>query len=139
MTAIDTNVLIRYITQDVPEQAAIAERFMDTLTASRPGFVSREVVIEVVWVLERSYGFSRGQIIEVLTTMIGAENLTIESDEDVARATFMYEQSGTDFSDLVILMAAERVGCESLYTFDRKFARLDNVMLLGEDFLLTST
>ena len=139
MTAIDTNVLIRYITQDVPEQAAIAGRFMDALTSSRPGFVSREVVIEVVWVLERSYGFSRSQIVEVLITLIGAENLNVESDEDVARATFMYEQSGTDFSDLVILMAAERVGCESLYTFDHKFARLDSVTLLSEDFQLTST
>ena len=134
MIAVDTNVLIRYITQDVPAQAAIAERLLDSLTNDGPGFVGREVAIEIVWVLERSYGFSRTQVAEVLKTLIGAENLIVESDEDVARATFLYEQSQGDFSDLVILMASERAGCESLYTFDRRFARMDGVRLLDDDF-----
>ena len=134
MIALDTNILIRYITQDVPEQAAIAERLLDSLTSDSPGFVSREVVIEIVWVLERSYKFSRTQIVEVLTTLIGAENLIIESDEDIAHATFIYEQSSTGFSDLAILLASERVGCEGIYTFDRRFARMDGVILLDENF-----
>ena len=134
MIAVDTNVLIRYITQDVPAQAAIAERLLDSLTNDGPGFVGREVAIEIVWVLERSYGFSCTQVAEVLKTLIGAENLIVESDEDVARATFLYEQSQGDFSDLVILMASERAGCESLYTFDRRFARMDGVRLLDDDF-----
>ena len=132
MIALDTNILVRYITQDVPEQAEIAERLLDQLTPSRPGFISREVALEIVWVLERSYRFSRIQIVEVLTTMIGAENLVVEYDEDIARATIIYEQSGTDFSDLAILMASKRVGCEMLFTFDRKFARMDGVTLLDE-------
>ncbi len=92
------------------------------------------MAIEIVWVLERSYGFSRTQVAEVLKTLIGAENLIVESDEDVARATFLYEQSQGDFSDLVILMASERAGCESLYTFDRRFARMDGVRLHDDDF-----
>ena len=110
------------------------QRLLDSLTSDGPGFVGREVAIEIVWVLERSYGFSRTQVAEVLKTLIGAENLIVESDEDVARATFLYEQSQGDFSDLVILMASERVGCESLYTFDRRFARMDGVSLLDDDF-----
>lgn len=132
MIALDTNILVRYITQDIPEQAGIAESLLDQLTPSRPGFVSREVALEIVWVLERSYKFSRTQIVEVLTTMIGAENLVVEFDEDIARATIIYEQSGTDFSDLAILMASKRVGCEMLFTFDRRFARMDGVTLLNE-------
>ena len=136
MIALDTNILVRYITLDVPEQARIAERLLNQLTPSRPGFVSREVALEIVWVLERSYKFSRTQIVEVLTTMIGAENLVVEFDEDIARATIIYEQSGTDFSDLAILMAYKRVGCEILFTFDRKFARMEGVMLLDEGIKL---
>ena len=132
MIALDTNILVRYITQDIPEQAGTAESLLDQLTPSRPGFVSREVALEIVWVLERSYKFSRTQIVEVLTTMIGAENLVVEFDEDIARATIIYEQSGTDFSDLAILMASKRVGCEMLFTFDRRFARMDGVTLLDE-------
>lgn len=139
MNALDTNILVRYITQDIPEQAAIAERLLDSLTNSSSGFISREVVIELVWVLERSYKFSRAQVVEVLTTLIGAENLIVESEEDIARATFMYEQSGTGFSDVAILMASERAGCENIYTFDRRFARMEGVTLLTEDFSSTGT
>lgn len=72
MIAIDTDVLVRYITQDIPEQARTAARLLDRLTPDYPGFVSREVNIETVWVLERSYGFSRAQTAEVLTTLVGA-------------------------------------------------------------------
>ena len=133
MIAIDTNVLLRYITRDIPEQARIAARLIDLLTPDYPGFVSREVVIETVWVLQRSYGFSRTQIVEVLTTLVGAESLTVEEDDSVARATFVYEQSSADFSDLVILMASERARCESIYTFDRRFARMEGVVLLNDE------
>ncbi|MXY45393.1 MAG: type II toxin-antitoxin system VapC family toxin [Chloroflexi bacterium] len=133
MIAIDTNVLVRYITQDIPEQAKTAARLLDRLTPNYPGFVSREVVIETVWVLERSYGFSRAQTAEVLTTLVGAESLIIEEDDSVARATFVYEQGGADFSDLAILLASQRAGCERVYTFDRRFARIDGVELLNDE------
>ena len=52
MTALDTNVLIRYLVGDVPEQAESARVLIDGLTTDNPGFICREVVLEVAWVLE---------------------------------------------------------------------------------------
>jgi predicted nucleic-acid-binding protein len=52
--ALDTNVLVRFLVQDDPSQAHLAGEIIDQLTEEAPGFVSREVLIELVWVLERA-------------------------------------------------------------------------------------
>jgi len=59
MIALDTNVLVRYLVRDDAEQAEAARALLESLTTDRPGYVCREVAVELVWVLERAYGFSR--------------------------------------------------------------------------------
>ena len=54
MIALDTNVLIRYMVRDNEQQAEAARVLLDDMTAQNPGFICREVVLEVVWVLERA-------------------------------------------------------------------------------------
>ena len=130
MIALDTNVLIRYLTRDNPEQAEAARALLQGLTTDNPGFICREVVIEVVWVLERSYRFSRERIANIVVELVATDTLVIEDDNDVAQAAAAYRQGSADFSDLMILSAANRVGAQPLYTFDRRFARLDGTELV---------
>lgn len=130
MIALDTNVLIRYLVRDDEQQAEAAQALLQGLTQRRPGFVCREVVLEVVWVLERAYGFERAQIAEVVLGLIATDSLVVETTEDVGRAAFRYWEGGADFSDLMILAAAERVDSYPLYTFDRKLSRLAGVTLV---------
>ena len=47
MTSIDTNVIVRYLVGDDAEQAEAARALLDGLTPDAPGFICREVVIEV--------------------------------------------------------------------------------------------
>lgn len=70
MTAIDTNVLVRYLVRDDAEQAEAARALLEGLTQRHPGFVCREVAIEVVWVLERVYRFGRAEIADVLLELL---------------------------------------------------------------------
>ena len=130
MIALDTNVLIRYLTRDNPEQAEAARALLQGLTTNGPGFICREVVIEVVWVLERSYRFRRERIANIVVELVATDTLVIEDDNDVAQAAAVYRQGSADFSDLMILSAANRVGAQPLYTFDRQFARLDGTELV---------
>ena len=130
MIALDTNVLIRYLTRDNPEQAEAARALLQGLTTNGPGFICREVVIEVVWVLERSYRFSRERIANIVVELVATDTLVIEDDNDVAQAAAAYREGSADFSDLMILAAANRVGAQPLYTFDRRFARLDGTELV---------
>ena len=57
MTAVDTNVIVRYLVADDPGQAEAARSLLEQLTPDNPGFICSEVVIEAAWVLERSYRF----------------------------------------------------------------------------------
>lgn len=130
MIALDTNVLVRFLVDDEPRQASMAREFLEQLTGEQPGFVCREVTVELVWVLERTYGFSRERIAEVLDALIATEELRIEASDDVARAAVRYGRGGAGFSDLMIAAAAQRAGAQALYTFDQQASQIPNATLL---------
>ncbi len=131
MISIDTNVVVRYLVGDDAAQAEAARALLDTLTPDDPGFICREVVMEIAWVLERSYGFARARVAEALMDLTASDSLVFENSDDVAAAAHRYRQGGVGFSDLMILTAAERVGATPLYTFDRRLARMQGVALVG--------
>lgn len=131
MIALDTNVLVRYLVADDAAQTETARGLIAGLTVERPGFVCREVAVELVWVLERTYRFPRERIAEVLEELIASVELEIEAADDVARAAFHYRRGGAGFSDLMIAAAADRRGASPLYTFDRRAAQMEGVALVG--------
>ena len=132
MIALDTNVLVRFLVNDDPHQSATARTLLAELTADRPGFVGREVAVELSWVLERAYGFSRDRIATVLGQLAGAEELQLEAADDVIRSAEGYRRGGAGFSDRMIVAAARRAGADVLHTFDRRAARLPGAVLLAE-------
>lgn len=133
MIALDTNVLVRFLVQDDPLQAQLATNVIDQLTDDTQGFVSREVLIELVWVLERAYRLGRAEIAVALDGLLSATELDIEGSDEVAPALELYRNDGFGFADLMIVAAARRAGANELVTFDRKAARLPRVRLLVED------
>ena len=130
MIALDTNVLVRYLVCDDRQQAEAARTLLESLTAERPGFVCREVTVELVWVLERAYGFNRHQVADIVEELLSTDSLVFEAQDDVARAALRYQNGSAGFSDLMISGAARRSGAHPLYTFDKKAARLEGVVLI---------
>ncbi len=131
MIALDTNVLVRFLIKDHAEHAEAARSLLQGLTPEQPGYVCREVAIEVAWVLERSYRFARGDIAEALLELIASDNLVFEAADDVAPAAYLYSQGGPGFSDRMVLAAAARADATPLFTFDRQLARLEGVELVA--------
>ena len=131
MIAVDTNVLVRYLVRDHREQAEAARVLLQSATAERPAYACREVVVELVWVLERAYGFSRDRIATILEELVATEGLVVEAADDVALTAFHYRSGAAGFSDLMVLAAARRAAALPLFTFDRKAARLEAVELLA--------
>jgi predicted nucleic-acid-binding protein len=130
MIAIDTNVLVRFLTQDDAKQARAASNFMAGLKASNPGFICREVIVELVWALERAYGCSRTEVATALEGLLSASELEIEEADDVGTAMFQYRDGGFGFADLMIVAAMRRADAIPLVTFDRKAAQIHGVELL---------
>ena len=131
MIALDTNVLVRFLVQDDLDQARLAGDVIDQLTDEAPGFVGREVLVELVWVLERAYRLDRAEIAEALDGLLASTDLVIEGADQVGPALELYRKEGFGFADLMIDAAARRAGASVVVTFDRKAARLPGMRLLG--------
>ena len=132
MTALDTNVIVRYLVGDNPEQAEAARGLIDGLTPGAPGFICREVVVEVAWVLERSYRFTPARVAEALMDLTASDSLVVENSDDVAAAAHRFRQGGAGFADQMILTAAGRAGAMPLYTFDRRLAGMQGAVLVED-------
>ena len=131
MIALDTNVLVRYLAQDDDAQFRVAASLIEGCTSDAPGYVCREVMIELVWILERAYKYSREEIAEALLSIVTASQLSVENAQDIASIVNLYREDGYDFADLMIRQAAQRTENRILKTFDQKLAKLDSVELLG--------
>ena len=117
---------LRAITRSRKVSEVVAE-----LTAEAPGFVCREVMVELVWVLERAYGHSRGQVAAAIEGLLAAIEIEVEAADDVGSALYRYRDEGFGFADLMIAAAARRAGAHVLVTFDRKAAQMAGVQLIG--------
>lgn len=131
MIALDTNVLVRFLVQDDPDQARLAGEVIDQLTEEAPGFVVREVLVELVWVLERAYRLGRTEIAGALDGLLASSELVIEGADEIGPALELYRNDGFGFADLMIAAAARRAGAFEVVTFDRKAAKLPGIRLLG--------
>ncbi len=132
MIALDTNVVLRFLLQDDPLQAARANALFATLSADAPGYLSREVMVELVWVLERAYGQPRRDIAAALDGLLAAREITVENLDRVGLAVERYRQGGPGFSDQMIALAARDTGCRATYTFDRKAASQAGMQLVPQ-------
>ncbi|MDR7126393.1 type II toxin-antitoxin system VapC family toxin [Pseudotabrizicola sp. 4114] len=130
-TGLDTNVLVRFLVQDDAEQARVAQNLISTFTEAEPGFVCREVLVELVWVLERAYALPRGDIAQALDGLLEARELVIEEADRAAIAVDRYRKGGPGFADQMIALAGVGAGCQTTVTFDRKAAGLPGMRLLG--------
>ncbi len=130
MIAFDTNVIVCYLVKDDPHQAEAARLLLQELTPGNPGFICREVVLEIAWVLERSYRFSRAQVAEALIGLTASDTLVVENSDEVAAAAYLYDHAPVGFSDLMVFSAAKRSEAAPLYTFDRRFARMEGATLV---------
>jgi predicted nucleic-acid-binding protein len=128
---LDTNILVRYLTQDDPRQAALANHLIEeTLTAERPGFISTVALVELVWVLESGYECGRVQIAQVLERLLRAKPLVVESPNVAWQATRLFAASKSDFADCMIERTGQANGCDHTLTFDRAAAKGTGMHLL---------
>lgn len=123
MIGLDTNVLVRYVTQDDPIQSAKASDLIESLTTLSPGFVSLVSVVELVWVLQSCYRSAKSDVVVVLETLLRTRELTIEHAETLWQALRRFTASKADFADCLIERCAHAAGCEYTATFDLNAAK----------------
>lgn len=116
MIGIDTNVVVRYLTGDHPDQSPRAR----TLISDQPVFVPVTVALEVEWVLRSAYGYKAADVARALRAFGGLPTVTIEDAAVVADALDRAE-GGMDFADALHL--GKSTHCDGFATFDRRFIK----------------
>jgi predicted nucleic-acid-binding protein len=116
--AIDTNVLVRFLTEDDERQTELATTAIE---AADSVVVSTTVLCETVWVLSRAFKLPRRRVAQALRAFISSDRVEVNRLE--AEAGLRYLSLGGDFADGVILLQAEQARADRLVTFDRDFAR----------------
>ena len=125
MIGLDSNILVRYFTQDDPVQAALATALLENhLSEVEPGFVSVVALVETVWVLDRHYRFTREQISIAIEALLQADVLVVENEAAALTALAVLREHRGDFADALIGALCAQAGCTRVYTFDRRALRL---------------
>jgi predicted nucleic-acid-binding protein len=131
MVGVDTNLLVRYITQDGIEAPAVTQHLETHCTVACPGFVSLIVLCELVWVLDRAYGYRRADIAAILGKLLSTAEFEVERSRLAWRALMEYAEGTADFSDYLIGQVAHEFGATPVHTLDRKAGKSPNFLLLG--------
>ena len=119
MKGVDTNVLVRYITKDDAPQERAAARFLDSASKrAEPVFVNVIVLCELVWVLRRSYEYSRVEVSAVIGRLLATEQIVVEDADLAWLALSDFKASKADFADCLIGRKNLRLGCDATATFD---------------------
>lgn len=126
MRAVDTNILVRLIARDDPDQVAAAERFIVS-----GAWVSHLALAETIWVLQTVYECPRDQQAAAIRTLLDHRDLTLEDPQVVEAALEHFEtQRAVSFSDCLMLEMARKAGHTPLGTFDRALGRLPGAQRL---------
>lgn len=116
MLAVDTNVVVRFLTRDDAAQFARA----DALIKEREIYISTTVLLETEWVLRSGYRYRRTRVVEALRDLAGLPRVRVEDAGLLAQA-LEWAERGMDFADALHLASAK--DCEAFASFDRRLVR----------------
>jgi predicted nucleic-acid-binding protein len=124
MIALDTNVLLRYLTQDDPTQSIRATEIIERrLTEEEPGFVSLVSILEVVWVLRSLFKRSQQEIANDIEMILAADTLEVQNEQEVYYAVVSLRSGIGTFEDALIGSLGAWRGCSVTLTFDEDAAK----------------
>ena len=116
MVAVDTNVVVRFLTADSPAEYRRAR----ALFSRADVFIPDTVVLETEWVLRAAYGLPAASVCEAFRSLFGLPNVAVEDARRLAD-TIDWHEAGLDFADAFHLARCD--GAQALKTFDREFVR----------------
>ena len=119
MIAIDTNILVRYLTGDHAQQAEKTRALIESTDV----FVGTTVLLETEWVLRSVYGYAAAALAKALRGFAGLRHVALE-DAGLAAQALDWMEAGLDFADALHL--AKAAGCEAFVSLDQRFARAAN-------------
>jgi predicted nucleic-acid-binding protein len=117
---LDTNVLVRYLTQDEPAQARRASAIIEgTLAKGGNCYLSVIVLCEIAWVLRGAYGLKKKSILLAVDQILETAGFLVEDRDLVREAVEQFRLGRGDLTDYLLGVRNRAAGCSDTVTFDR--------------------
>lgn len=128
MRTIDANIILRYLTNDVPDQAKQAEELLKRVEEGKEDIFLPDIILaDIIWILEGYYKQPREDIREWITAILSMQGLTF-SDKDIAlNALDIYMDKRIDWSDAFTASQMLQREITEIYSFDKLFDRIDGI------------
>lgn len=132
MAALDTNVLVRWLTNDDAAQcAAVARLFDDAIGQGVRLFVTTTVMLELEWVLRSRYRYDKPQVLAAMNALLDVTELEFQTEPALEQALWLFKQTGSrDFADCLHIALVSQISQGPLLTFDERAARIAGAQLL---------
>lgn len=118
---IDTNLFIRYFTNDDPKKADRVQSLLDKAASGKVHLVTAEIVLaEIVWVMESCYEVERPRITDILKAILATPGLKVINGKVIEKAVGYYQKHNMDFVDAYIVALMDKLNISGIYSFDKK-------------------
>lgn len=119
MISVDTNVLVRILTNDDPKQVKAAKKLFN----DNEIFIPKSVILETAWVLIYTYNIEKSDTLNSILKLISLPNVVVEAFHTILHAISLANE-GMDIADAIHLSSSDIT--DKIATFDKKFIRLAN-------------
>jgi len=128
---VDTNLFLRFLTNDIPEQSRVLERLMRRSENGEINLISNSMVIaEIVWTLESFYKFSKAKIDEIVSPIVASGSIEFDERDVLLQALEDFHTLNIDFIDAYIAGWMKEMGIDEIFTLNTKdFKRIHGIQI----------
>lgn len=116
MIGLDTNILLRAVLDDDPEQTPVARRILRSLTSEKPGFICTVTVLEFAWTMRARYKKPKEAVRAAFDALLRNPAIVFSNRVIINDAV---QDVTLDFADALLRAECENAGCETILTFDK--------------------
>jgi len=126
MKFVDTNIFIRYLTDDIPEQADACDKiFRNAIENKDPLFTTELVITEIIWVLESYYALTKEEVQDKVEKILNTPNLICPNKDLILSALSLYSEKNIDYIDAYNALIVRAQGIDEVYSYDKHYDRID--------------
>jgi predicted nucleic-acid-binding protein len=128
----DTNLFLRFLTNDVPAQAEAVESLLRRAAKEEVNLVTTGMVIaEIIWTLESFYQLPKPEIQDQVLAILNTPGLNVDGADLLLQAAVWYAEKNVDFIDAFNAVWMMKHDVENAFTFDQKhFKRFEGITAL---------
>ena len=132
MIGLDTSVVLRLLLTDDPAQKIRAAKLIEQARRSETRvIITLAVVLEMEWVLRNSARMSKAQVLSVFNLLLESYDIEIDNEKALEQALHIYDNAASGFAECLFLAQYQRIGCDTMLTFDIRAARMTGAQLVA--------